>query len=538
VAFSRCPGRERLAVIEAVWGLNQGLVDGDVAPDRLLLDRRSGAVVETQVPQRERSCQPTASGVALLPLSARECTSPPLSAEEAGLVWGALQQAETLFAAPQDLEWTLRAGTLFVLQSRPITTSAEAGEGGERGWYLSLHRSFATLKELRRVIEEEWLPALSGKATYFKAIDLVSLGDEELAAAIGVRREALAAAEASYRELCIPMAHGIRLFGEVYNDRLRPSDPFAFLQLLSGDSGLLAVQRNRALTELAGRLRDEPGQLAALRRGEAPTGTLAAELTAFAERFGEWSWAVGSDRPGLGGMLALLLEMASHPGAENMSRSPADEATFLAAFAPNEQDYARELLEIGRASYRLRDNDNLAIGQLTACLEAARAETSARLAVRHVPALAGLVESAWAPQERVPRRLSPAVPAESRRAVPGMRLSARQLVGHPAGPGLGQGVARVIRQPADLAAFRAGEILVCDAVDPNMTFVVPLAAGIVERRGGMLIHGAIIAREYGLPCVTGVPEAVTLIATGDRLTVDGFLGLVTISNRPRSGGAP
>ena len=39
-----------------------------------------------------------------------------------------------------------------------------------------------------------------------------------------------------------------------------------------------------------------------------------------------------------------------------------------------------------------------------------------------------------------------------------------------------------------------------------MTFVVPLAAAIVERRGGMLIHGAIIAREYGIPCVTGVPR--------------------------------
>jgi pyruvate,water dikinase len=116
--------------------------------------------------------------------------------------------------------------------------------------------------------------------------------------------------------------------------------------------------------------------------------------------------------------------------------------------------------------------------------------------------------------------------------VDGLRLRARQLVGQPAGPGLGRGVARVIRQPADLAAFRAGEILVCDAVDPNMTFVVPLAAGIVERRGGMLIHGAIIAREYGLPCVTGVPEAASLIATGDRLTVDGFLGLVILAKGP------
>ena len=68
----------------------------------------------------------------------------------------------------------------------------------------------------------------------------------------------------------------------------------------------------------------------------------------------------------------------------------------------------------------------------------------------------------------------------------------------------------------------------CDAVDPNMTFVVPLSAGIVERRGGMLIHGAIIAREYGLPCVTGIPDVTSLIRTGDQLTVDGYLGIVII----------
>jgi len=55
-----------------------------------------------------------------------------------------------------------------------------------------------------------------------------------------------------------------------------------------------------------------------------------------------------------------------------------------------------------------------------------------------------------------------------------------------------------------------------------------LAAGIIERRGGMLIHGAIIAREYGIPCVTGVPEATRRIRTGDHITVDGYLGIVTV----------
>ena len=49
----------------------------------------------------------------------------------------------------------------------------------------------------------------------------------------------------------------------------------------------------------------------------------------------------------------------------------------------------------------------------------------------------------------------------------------------------------------------------------------------MERRGGMLVHGAIIAREYGLPCVTGIPHATVFIKTGDDITVDGYQGFVT-----------
>jgi phosphoenolpyruvate synthase/pyruvate phosphate dikinase len=67
-----------------------------------------------------------------------------------------------------------------------------------------------------------------------------------------------------------------------------------------------------------------------------------------------------------------------------------------------------------------------------------------------------------------------------------------------------------------------------------MTFIAPLAAAIVERRGGMLIHGAIIAREYGIPCVTGIPDVTKLIKTGDVLSVDGYLGIVTVTQANRN----
>lgn len=63
-----------------------------------------------------------------------------------------------------------------------------------------------------------------------------------------------------------------------------------------------------------------------------------------------------------------------------------------------------------------------------------------------------------------------------------------------------------------------------------MTFVVPLAAAVVERQGHMLIHGAIIAREHGLPCVTGFPDATSPVQSGDLLTVDGYLGIVSVGS--------
>ena len=528
VAFSRCPGRPGLVVIEAVWGLNQGLVDGDVEPDRLLLDGTDGRIVERYTPQRRHACRAMADGVALQPLPAAKRDQSPLSDDVAGRVVSLLRRAEEQFGGPQDLEWTLRGRELFALQARPITAGDAPDNGGERAWYLSLHKSLPALQSLRHVIEEELLPAMEHDALSLAAVDLEQLSDDALGAEIDKRQGILDHWEERYREVCIPMAHGIRLFGQLYNDRLRPGDPFAFLGLLAGDTGLLAAQRNRMMGEMADLLRGDPTLAARLRDGCPPDSgsPFAAALAGFTSRFGDLSWVMGDTAEGTRGLITLLLELANRSPARQTVREQDDESEYLASFTPEEQPFAREVLEIGRASYRLRDNDNLSIGRLTARLREARAEAARRLAEHDDPERAPLQDPV---RERVARRLTPAAPSEDPgETLPGARRQARQIVGQPAGPGLVQGPARVIRQPADLREFRSGEILVCDAIDPNMTFVAPLAGGIVERRGGMLIHGAIIAREYGLPCVTGVPGATELIDTGDRVTVDGYLGIVTV----------
>ena len=96
---------------------------------------------------------------------------------------------------------------------------------------------------------------MADDAARLATIDLVSLDNDSLAAAIGERQQILDDWEARYREVCIPMAHGIRLFGQVYNDQLRPDDPFAFLDLLAGDS---RPAGSTAQPENAGIGRDAP----------------------------------------------------------------------------------------------------------------------------------------------------------------------------------------------------------------------------------------------------------------------------------------
>ena len=68
--------------------------------------------------------------------------------------------------------------------------------------------------------------------------------------------------------------------------------------------------------------------------------------------------------------------------------------------------------------------------------------------------------------------------------------------------------------------------------DPGWTPIFPLAAGVVTDIGGRLSHGAIVAREYGIPAVVNVREATSTIVSGQRIRVDGSKGSVEILSDP------
>ncbi len=497
VAFSSSPSESSQLAIEAVHGLNQGLVDGSVEPDYWALDRNSLEIVDFRPAGKKKKLAPGASGLQLVPVTKAEQEQPVLTDNEVASVAQTALDLEESFSSPQDIEWTWTTDKkLILLQARPITTARQ--EEDPRSWYFNLHRSLENLQQLKTRIETEIMPGMEAEAASMAAIDLQSLTDQQLADEINRRREVQSSWEEAYRNDCIPMAHGIRLFGEYYNDALQPAEPFEFMELLRG-AELRAVARNRKLIDLATTLRANPEF----------SKPLVEQLHGLAEEIG------------LPVALAkkLLLELARKPVTATRESNRELEKNYLEHFPAAMRQQATEILAVGRASYRLRDDDNISLERINR--EQKRAERVAEQRLRGRDA--ACLRSALTTAGNQTGLSSPPLHAEKSELGD---FRARQLQGQPASPGLATAAARVIHIPEDLADFQAGEILVCDAIDPAMTFVVPLAAGIVERRGGMLIHGAIIAREYGIPCVSGIAAAADIIRTGDQLTIDGYLGLI------------
>jgi phosphoenolpyruvate synthase/pyruvate phosphate dikinase len=102
-----------------------------------------------------------------------------------------------------------------------------------------------------------------------------------------------------------------------------------------------------------------------------------------------------------------------------------------------------------------------------------------------------------------------------------------ELSGVPISPGVVRGRVKVL-QSANEKKLRPGEILVARATDPGWTPLFINAKGIILEIGGALQHGAVVAREYGIPCVSGLDDATSILKDGQLVEVDGSNGIVHI----------
>jgi phosphohistidine swiveling domain-containing protein len=103
-----------------------------------------------------------------------------------------------------------------------------------------------------------------------------------------------------------------------------------------------------------------------------------------------------------------------------------------------------------------------------------------------------------------------------------------QLQGVAGSPGLVTGVARVIRGPEEFSRLQKNDILVAPLTNPAWTPLFAVAGAVITEVGGILSHGAIVAREYGIPAVLSVAGVMTQVSDGQTITVDGNRGIVRL----------
>lgn len=321
--------------------------------------------------------------------------------------------------------------------------------------------------------------------------------------------------------------------------------------------GNLTVETNRALRALADAA--TPADLSLLQDGRS-TGSFGAALASFLGRFGHRSaasWELMAprwrDHPELLVPLLLAQRGATLDPAQQEARQ---EQRFAAALGEVRRRLAGPrlstvelLVQYTRRYLLLRENQRfwfdrlllatqdeltaigaslVASGALAAGADVAfltfgevRDAVSGRSG--DLRSVAAARRSAWERQRRSSppvflRGDDPIVPAEGGPRLSGLGIS----------PGRRRGSVRVLRTLADGAALAPGEILVAHAVDPAWTPLFLTAGAIVLELGSLLSHGAVVAREYGVPAVVNVESATARLRDGQEVTVDGTRGIVFV----------
>ncbi|GAB6055915.1 PEP/pyruvate-binding domain-containing protein [Methanobacterium movens] len=531
LAFSHDPrGKDDNMIIEAIEGLCSELVDNEKEPEKWAINRER-EILSHKRPDTYKNTL--------------------LKSDELKNLLDKLINLEKIFNFPVDVEWTGTGRDLTILQSRPITSFTD--DDPDRQWYLTLTPSFVNLKKLADKVENQLIGQLENEGIQLSREEPHGLSKKELAFQIKKRAEIYFKWKKIYWDDFIPFAHGIRNFGTYYNDLVKPDNPYEFMELLK-DEDILATRRNKKFQKLALLLNTSPLLKEKLDeilknglngpefiRALKEIGNINEDFFEFINQFLDlltnhldisYENTSLQDHPEviLKNIQELAMRKKSPPSVKDSKKKYLNK--LYQAAGDSRIKEVDEVLRIGRLSWKLRDDDNILLGrvenQFLKFLKhgAEILENEKKLKNREKLSIDDWedIYSALITDSTsiiVLETSDESITAE-------IDFKPRQLVGQPSSPGIVTGKARIIKSFADFSTLKSGEIIICDAIQPQMTFLVALAAGIVERRGGMLVHSSIIAREMGIPAVNGVSDATELIKNGDLVTVNGYLGLVVI----------
>ena len=144
VMFTANPanGRRNEVVISAAWGLGESVVSGSVTPDSIVVEKESGRVISREISDKEVMTVYTESGTEERPVPEARRRQPVLDDEMAAELARYGARIEELYGSPQDIEWALSEGELFILQARPITALPEPEADPPTDWSVPDPKGF------------------------------------------------------------------------------------------------------------------------------------------------------------------------------------------------------------------------------------------------------------------------------------------------------------------------------------------------------------------------------------------------------------
>ena len=521
-------GQEDRIVIEAVRGSPQALVSGTAAAQRIVCGRRG----------RVRSIDGRG------PMAARRAGRPALLRPRQIRQLAALaQRTAEVFGAAQDIEWALdEHGSLWLLQSRPVTAVAEPDSA--TGPVLGPGPIAETFPLPLRPLEVDlWLaPMRDGISTALRRTHL-STAAELQASPVLTTVGGWAAADLELLGYVPPGRRALRLVDPRPGARrlaaawrvgqVRAQLPARVTTLLTGTDAALADVP--AATQM-----DDDDLIRVVTRGQ----ELLAELHEAEVLSATLSGRAPASVP------KIALERLAHgrrsqrPDHELIAREP-----VLLSLVPPRIGSAPELPQVDDQLLALpspvadpgqRDLLRLRARWVQELLGRCATEAGDRLHQRGL--LADQQDIAWLtwPQLRSALSGDSAYLGELLRPEPGPPLPAHfQLDAHggavsversgPRGPGgVGAGGGRAVGVVVhDAARIGTGDVLVTRTLDPRLSVVLPRLAAIVSESGSTLSHLAILAREYNVPAVVAVHDALSRFPPGCRVVVDGTTGEVS-----------
>jgi len=641
VAFSMDPvsGDLDRVVINAAYGLGETVVSGEGGIDQYALGKRTGEILQREIGEKTHALLSTGKGTERVDVPAGKANVPALADADLAALRGLVIRVERFYAFPQDTEWALAGGELYLLQSRPVTefparwTRDESAERfpnpitpltwdfTSEGFHESLAHSLQLLgyppfagkwfdrfdgyvygnqtavqlftQGLQVRVDgidellarkDEWtlryrwvqeLPVTWARDLDRYLLTLGRLGAVDLPALDdGALWRHLQAVDALGRDyfrpnIAISITQGVlhrTLFGVVTmisgreqapalydaltcfcetKTNLVNADLHRLYLLVRGEPELerLVVDSDRRALWEDGALDRFPRFASAFHRFLENHGHREVDFDAYVPTWIGQPWVVLEN-------LRLMLmqgEVADPAGreVELRARQSAAEREYLAAVPDGLRNFAAELLRLTRAYTGLDDLEHYQTTRLSIPFRAAIVEVGRRLASRGAidtpddvfflrkRTLVALMEdggSAGAADEarrgraeydaarlRTPPRVhgeEPETPADG------------ALRGLPGSPGVAEGPVCLVHGVDDFARFTPGSVLVARTTNPAWTPLFYSAVAVVTESGGPLSHGAVTAREVGVPAVMAVHGALAALRDGERVRVNGGQGTV------------